>query len=89
MPRTILSLLIVSSILLGCAAGPPQTPAPVLIPPANLTTLEDPDPPPPPSGSLTDLEVNHRESMRLYWRLREKFQGLVEWLQETGSLPSD
>ena len=89
MPRPIPSLLIACLILPGCAAGPPPTPAPVLIPPAQLTTLEDPDPPPPTSGSLTDLEANHRESMRLYWRLREKFQGLVEWLEQTGSLPSD
>lgn len=90
MRKAILSLLLACSILSGCAGGPTQTQAkaPRLIPPGHLTALADP-PPPPQSGSMEDLYLNHQEAMRLYWQLRDRYQGLVEWLQSTGTLPGD
>lgn len=88
MRRATLCLLFVCSMLIGCAAGPQPTPAPRLFPPAHLVAIPDP-PPAPASGEMEDLYENHLEAMRSYWLLRDRFQGLVDWLHSTGVLPSD
>ena len=71
-------------ILTACAGGPQPTPAPRLIPPAYL--VEIPPPPGPETGDLQGLYSNHIEAMRLYWLLRDRYQGLVDWLQATGKV---
>jgi hypothetical protein len=83
MPKLILCLAIAASMLGGCAAGLRPTPAPVLYPPASLTTLDDP-PPPPTSPAMADLYDNHLEAMRLYWVMRERYLGLIGWMTATG-----
>jgi len=88
MRRLTLCLLFACLILAGCATGPMPTPAPRLYPPALLTTLPEP-PPAPASGALEDLYRNHLEAMALYWQLRDRYQGLVEWLKATGALSGD
>ena len=75
-------------MLTGCVGGPPPTLAPRLYPPAHLVQIPDP-PPPPESGEMEDLLENHLEAMRSYWLLRDRFQGLVDWMRSTGALPSD
>lgn len=86
--KSILSLAIAASMLIGCAVGPRPTPDPALYPPASLTTLDDP-PPPPRAGSMESLYDNHLESMRLYWVMRERYLGLIGWLAITGKQPNE
>ena len=83
--RTLLPL-IVAWMLTACAAGAPPIAAPALIPPASLTELPPATLPDPVSGQLDDLLANHIETAGLYHRARERFKGLVEWLEKNREL---
>lgn len=78
--------LIVALTMTACAVGAPPIAAPVLIPPAHLTEPSPPTLPEPASGHLDDLLVNHIETAGIYHRMRERFQGLIEWLEKTREL---
>jgi len=67
-------------MLSACVSGTQPTPGPMLIPPGRLMVLPDP-PPPAPNGELETLKENHRESMRAYWTLRDRYQELIDWLE--------
>jgi len=54
------------------------------MPPGRLMVLPPP-PSPASSGELADLESNHREAMRAYWTLRDRYQELIDWLEATGN----
>lgn len=86
MCKSILIPLIAASMLAACASGPQPMLAPRLLPPASLTQLPSEELPPPTSGRLPDLLANHVETARLYHQLRERFTGLVQWLEATDAL---
>lgn len=73
-------------ILSACTAGAPPIAEPRLIPPASLTELPPETLPQPASNSLEDLTTNHIEVAGMYHRLRERFKGLVEWLEVTSEI---
>ncbi|OHC68622.1 MAG: hypothetical protein A3H93_09165 [Rhodocyclales bacterium RIFCSPLOWO2_02_FULL_63_24] len=83
--RTLLPL-IVAWMLTACAAGAPPIAAPALIPPAHLTEPPPATLPEPASDHLDDLLLNHIETAGLYHRTRERFQGLINWLEKTHEL---
>ena len=72
-------------LLLGCAAGPPPTPASELSQPLkvqpNASLLTPPPPlPPPRSGQLKDLEANHREVARRYHQVASQLCQLIDYV---------
>ncbi|MDF9428258.1 hypothetical protein EM868_00375 [Cupriavidus gilardii] len=74
-------LTILSCLLTACAAGAPPTPDPLRVPPPpNLTAQPDPLPQP-ASGKPKDLEANHRDVARAYFRLAGRFCGLLAFYQ--------
>lgn len=89
MRKRILCLLSAGLILSACTAGGPPIAEPRLLPPAHLTTPPEAELPQPASSSLEDLTENHIEVAGIYHRLRERFNGLVDWLRATGAMPSD
>lgn len=83
--RTLLPML-VALTMAACAAGAPPIAAPILLPPAHLTEPPPATLPEPTSPHLDDLLENHIETAGIYHRLRERFLGLVEWLEKTHEL---
>ena len=80
----LLTLISAVLMLISCTAGPPPIAAPRLIPPAYLTAAPEEElPPPPPNPSLAELTENHIETAGMYHQLRERFLGLVKWLETT------
>lgn len=82
----LLPLLIAALTLTGCTAGAQPIGEPRLIPPAYLTEPPPMELPQPVSPSLQDLTENHIEVAGMYHRLRERFLGLIEWLETTDAL---
>lgn len=79
--------LLAAWMLTACAAGVQPMPDPGLSqpvkvpPPANTTTVPQALPQP-RSGSLKDLEANHREVARLYHQLVSQVCQLLQYLGE-------
>lgn len=82
----LLPLLIAALTLTGCTAGGLPIGEPQLIPPAHLTEPPPAELPQPESSSLSDLTENHIEVAGMYHRLRERFLGLIEWLETTDAI---
>lgn len=86
MSKRLLWAVLISAalILTSCTAGPPPTAAPRLIPPAHLTEAPPAEIPQPPANpDLAALVENHLEAAGMYHVLRERFIGLVRWIEET------
>lgn len=82
--RLLPGVLSAVSILASCTAGAPPIAAPRLIPPAYLTAPPPAEiPMPPDNPTWTDLVENHIETAGMYHALRERFLGLVRWLETT------
>ncbi|GAB2182656.1 hypothetical protein DLREEDagrD3_28790 [Denitratisoma sp. agr-D3] len=79
-------LLIAALTLTACTAGVKPTEAPLLLPPASLTTLPPEELPQPETAGLEDLYINHLRVAGMYHELREQLKGLVEWLEKTREL---
>lgn len=78
--RTLLT--IACCLLTACAAGPPQTPVPLINVPPPPNLLVPPLPlPAPASGRLRDLEANHLQVARQYHQLASQMCQLLLYLQ--------
>ena len=81
--RLLTPLTLASCLLIGCASGPPPTPAspPVKVPPPANTTRAPQPLPQPASGRMRDLESNHTAVAKAYHLLAAQMCDLLAFLE--------